>query len=249
MTGLLRPSRPGIPTNAAGRGLAPHASIGLIARDAPAGGEDRRLGLAGVRRRSDSMRRVASPPARSDLGGTPCRIRIVRDDGARAAPRLGGLIAPRGAGGTGRGRNPQGAKTTGRHAPLPADPRDRVRRGLPRQRAGPFRAMGAADGTARHMRSRAGRLHRRRTEAGRRALRPRGLGVERAGESAQADAAAHDPLLGIQPLRGPGRVRPQVVLRERPGRGPPQALSAGVRCGVHGGDAEVPSRSGVRARG
>ena len=119
---------------------------------------------------------------------------------------------------------------------------------MSRQRACLFRALGAAHGAAREMRGQPRRLQRRRHLARRQALWPRMRRPLRAGGSTQDLAASAHPVLGVQLLPRPGRLRPSPLLSQRPVYGPPHPLGGRVRQELHGSRAALQTWPRIRAR-
>ena len=123
-----------------------------------------------------------------------------------------------------------------------------MRRRVPRQRARPFRALGAAHRAARQVRGQPGRVHHGRCPAGRPALRPRLHRLARRDRPAPEAAPSAHSVLGVQSLPHPGGLRRQAVLSQRPGDGPAHALRRGVRQGLLRGCAEIQSRARLSTR-
>ena len=110
---------------------------------------------------------------------------------------------------------------------------------VPRDRAGALRALGVHRGAARDVLGRPGRMQRGRHLPRRAPLRPGGEGMAQAAEGPPEHAPADDPVLGVQPLRRPRRVRQGALPDQRPGQRPPDDQRGGVRPRVHRGDADV----------
>ena len=119
---------------------------------------------------------------------------------------------------------------------------------MPRQRARVFRTLGAAHGAARPVRGQPRRLQRRRHLAGRAALWPEVLRPQREPGAAEEAAASAHPVLGLQPLPHPGRLRSRALLSQRPVHRPPYPHRRGIQRGLHRDRAAVRAGARIRAR-